>query len=152
MLILLGGILVVSIGLVIWGLMPSGGTAPRPRPPKKPAFTPAAKEPVAYPKESKVARLSEQVSAQQAELEKARAELFTAQTQVAALKKSEAALQENLLKRDEWLVKSEENVKKFKDESADAQKKFLKNEQQLQEGFHKNVELTRQLRELTQKH
>ena len=63
-------------------------------------------------------------------------------------REKEAKFSDELKRREEWVAKAEAELAKKSAESLDLKNKFIAKENELQEEFAKNVELSRQLREL----
>ncbi|MCX5714272.1 MAG: hypothetical protein NT033_05585, partial [Candidatus Omnitrophica bacterium] len=145
MILLLGVLLIVTMGLVAYALMPEGsGLSSGVK--KRPFGT--GKEPDAGSPQMKVLKLEGQVAALNNELEQAHTDISNFKNEIEGYKKKEDALKEQLAKREEWIKKSEEDYRKFRDGSGDFENKLKDKEKELQVEFEKNVDLTRQLREL----
>lgn len=103
-------------------------------------------------KEKKINLEAGEMGSLKAELEKLKADYAAVSQEAETLKKREADLQAELTRRDEWVDKAEEAHKKTKEEYGGFEKKLTDKEKELQEQFSKNVNLTRQIQEFTQKY
>lgn len=99
-------------------------------------------------KEQIIQRLQKQVSELEGELIKAGVEYEKEKSEFTAAKEKEVKFSEELKRREEWVAKAEAGLAKVKSENSDLSKKFITKEEELQEEFTKNVNFSRELREL----
>jgi len=107
----------------------------------------AAKDSDIATREQKISKLTEQLNALKEELEKTKAEYTLLKKESEAAIKNEAQLKEELSRREQWVAKSEDALKKTKGESSEFEKKLAEKDREIQEGFTKNVDLNRELRD-----
>jgi len=139
----------VSISFVVYGLFAPGDSAAPAKPRRRESLPEQEREPQV--KAEKSSKPEEELSALKSDLEKARAYTSTVQGELASLKEKEATFNAELSKREEWVAKSDEALKKVKERNAELENKFQDKEKELQEEFSKNVDFTRQVRELNEK-
>lgn len=141
MIIGLGLLVLLGVILAVYGLSSGGKRKPKtkksPKPVKLPSWQPEENKSV-QPRPDKLIE----------EFEKLKADYFQKEQEFLAFKSKEADFQSELARREEWIVNSEEAVKKAREKTDEFEKKFLEKEQELQEGFSKNVTLGREKREL----
>ncbi|MCX5694350.1 MAG: hypothetical protein NT014_04380 [Candidatus Omnitrophica bacterium] len=99
-------------------------------------------------KEQKIQRLQSQVAKLESQLEEAKSACVGEKSGVVATQEKEAEFLVELKRREEWVAKAEAELSKIKTENADLNSKFLTKEHELQEEFTKNVNLTREMREI----
>lgn len=104
-----------------------------------------------YSRELKTAQLQENLQSLQAELASTKSAYAKLESETAELRKKEQDLKQELSRREEWVGKGEDALKKLKDRASESEKQFLDKEKELQGEFTKNVDLSRQIRELTDK-
>ncbi len=149
MILLLGGMLIVGIGLVVFALVsPEDSQEASPRQPKGGR---AAREQEALDREQKIQRLETQAGILEKENDSAKASLEAARLELEALKKKESEFKTELARRQDWVAKSEEMLNKSKEEAFELKNKFNEKEKELQEEFAKSVDSNKQVRELTEK-
>ena len=144
-------ILAVSgVGMVlyaIFGIFSTPGEAGPKKSEKKPALSnePSLTE---FNKEQKIQRLQKQVSALENELNQAKITYEKEKSEFMVAGDKEAKLSEELKRRDEWVARAEAELAKIKPENLDLKNKFIAKENELQEEFAKNVNLSREIREI----
>lgn len=82
------------------------------------------------------------------ELDKISTEHAQVKSALIVSKENETKLSDELRRRSEWVAKAEAELAKIKSEDSDLSAKFIAKEKELQEEFAKNVNFSRQLREL----
>jgi chromosome segregation ATPase len=102
-------------------------------------------------KQQKILELQGQINALKSELEKAGTDYNHIKDELELAKKKEADFKEELLKREQWVKTSDEALQKIKAQNSETEKKFAIKEKALEEEFAKNVELNRQVQELSDK-
>ena len=102
-------------------------------------------------KQQKIVELQGQINALKSESEKARADYNRIKDELESAKKKESDLREDVLKREQWVKTSDEALQKIKAQSQEIEKKFAAKEKALEEEFARNVELKRQVEELSDK-
>lgn len=110
-----------------------------------------AKEADIYSREQKIQRLQGEVDSLKAALDKAKADYSALYNEAEILKKKEGDLKEQLEKRKEWIDKGDEIAKKFQERNAELEGILKDKEKEIQEEFAKNVNLSRELRELNER-
>lgn len=99
-------------------------------------------------REQKIQRLQSQVAKLESQLEEAKAASIDEKSGFLAAKEKEGEFSVELKRREEWVAKAEAELAKIKAENLDLNKKFTTKENELQEEFTKNVNSTRELREI----
>jgi len=99
-------------------------------------------------KEQKIQRLQSQVTKLENQLEQAKVASVEEQTELKTVKEKEAEFSVELKRREEWVAKAEAELAKARAENLDLNNKSITKENELQEEFTKNVNLTRQMREI----
>jgi elongation factor G len=102
-------------------------------------------------KEYRSPRLEMQISSLSDELEKTKADYANLQKACESAKAKETELQEELARRQEWVAKSEEMLNKVKEENLELKAQFVAKEKESQDVFTKNVNATKEMRELNEK-
>jgi elongation factor G len=146
MILWLGIMLLAGVVLAAYGLF-SPIDAKAPKKPKKPR----ARDLTADSSEEQKIRLQQQLASLQEELEKLKTEQYTLQKELEEARRKEVNLQSEVDRKQDWVSKDDAASKKFKERCLEAEKQFLQKEQELQEEFSKNVDLTRSLREANDK-
>lgn len=95
-----------------------------------------------------IQRLQKQVAALEDEMNQAKTGYEKEKTEFTAAKEKEAKFSEELKRREEWVARAEAELSKIKAENQDLKNKFITKENELQEEFAKNVNFSRELREL----
>ncbi len=98
--------------------------------------------------EQKTRRLENQSRELENQLIQVRAEYDKEKSGFLLVKEKEAKFSDELKRREEWVAKAEAELAKKSAENLELKNKFIAKENELQEVFTKNVELSRQLREL----
>ena len=99
-------------------------------------------------KEQKIQRLQNDLAQLKEELSKISAEYAQEKSALMISKENEIKLSDELKRRSEWVAKAEAELTKIKSEESDLSAKFTAKEKELQEEFTKNVNFSRDLREL----
>jgi elongation factor G len=99
-------------------------------------------------KEQKIQRLQKQVSDLENELSQIEIVHEKEKYEFMAAKEKEASFSDELKRREEWVAKAEAELSKIKPENLDLKNKFIAKENELQEEFAKNVNLSREIREI----
>ena len=99
-------------------------------------------------KDQKIQRLQNQVVKLEKELEEAKAAYSEGKSGFIAAQEKETEFSVELKRREEWVAKAEAELAKIKSENLDLNNKFLAKEKELQEEFTKNVNLSREIREV----
>ncbi len=102
-------------------------------------------------KDQKISKLEDSLGSLRSELEKARTDYVRMQNQAEHIKKQEDGLKEELVKRDSWVSKGEELLDKVKERQASIEETLKIKERELTAEFSKNVNLQRDLRDLSEK-
>jgi elongation factor G len=101
--------------------------------------------------EERIQGLNSQMQALQGELEKTKSDYSRIQKEFDTVKRNELQLQEELNRRQDWVKKSEEMLDKVKEENLGLKNNFMAKEKELQEIFTKNVNFSKEVRELNEK-
>ncbi len=147
MVTLIGVLFVVSVGLLVYGLYPD--TPGKKKSKKK---DPHLNIPQEDYKEQKITKLQEESVNLQQEFDKLKSEYEQSQQDLNSARAKEALLNEEVSRHKEWVSKSDEKVKEVKEECLTAEREFAKKEKEIEEMFAKNVNLTKELRELSDKY
>ena len=99
-------------------------------------------------REQKIQRLQSQIAKLESQLEESRVVSAEEKTGLINIKEKEAEFSVELKRREEWVAKAEAELAKARAENSDLNNKFIAKENELQEEFTKNVNLTRQMREI----
>jgi len=99
-------------------------------------------------KEQMVQRLESHAQGLESELAQVKADYDKEKSGFLAAREKEAKFSDELKRREDWVAKAEAELAKKSAESLELKNKFIAKEHELQEEFAKNVELSRQLREL----
>jgi predicted nucleic acid-binding Zn-ribbon protein len=99
-------------------------------------------------KEQKIQRLQKQLSELEEEMSQLKADYEKDKVGFAAASEKESRFSEELKRREEWVAKAEAELSKIKPENLDLKNKFIAKENELQEEFAKNVNLSREIREI----
>ena len=138
---------VLGVGMVIYavfGVFTS--SVPKEKKPKKSDKRPI---PLDEPsEEQKIQRFQKQIAALQEELNQAKISYEKDKSEFILAKEKEAKFTDELKRREEWVAKAETELSKIKPENLDLKNKFILKENELQEGFAKNVNLSREIREI----
>lgn len=99
-------------------------------------------------REQKIQRLQSQITKLENQLEQAKVVAVEEKTGAMTAKEKETEFSTELNRRQEWVAKAEAELAKTRVENIDLNKKFILKENELQEEFSKNVNLTRQVQEI----
>ena len=99
-------------------------------------------------KEQKIQRLQSQIAKLESQLEEAKVALVEGKSGSAVTKGKDAEFSVELKRREEWVAKAEAELAKVKAENLDLNNKFITKEKELEEEFTKNVNLSREMREI----
>ena len=99
-------------------------------------------------KEQKIQRLQSQIAKLESQLEQAKVVSIDEKSGLITVKEKEAEFSIELKRREEWVAKAEAELAKTRAENLDLNNKFIVKENELQEEFTKNVNLTREVREI----
>lgn len=99
-------------------------------------------------KEQKIQRLQSQIAKLESQLGQAKVASVEEKSGLMTVKEKEAEFSVELKRREEWVAKAEAELTKIKAENSDLKNKFITKENELQEEFTKNVNFTRQMREI----
>ena len=99
-------------------------------------------------REQKIQRLQSQITKLENQLEQAKAVSTEEKSELITVKEKEAEFSIELKRREEWVAKAEAELAKARAENLDLNNKFIVKENELQEEFTKNVNLTREVREI----
>ena len=145
MFVLLGIIFIVGISLAAYGLFFAPEESSRKK--TKKVRPPDIKSTPDLLLQEQKLKSQEQITSLEGELEKLKADYALLQNALEEAKKKELMAQEEFKRRQEWVDKSEDALKKAESRSLELEKRFFEKEKELQEGFSKNVNLTRELKE-----
>jgi hypothetical protein len=147
MMLLMQILVALGVGLVIYalfGVFTSGKTPPA-------AKLKIQNSPPEVPdpgKEQKMQRLQSQIVQLEGELAESKTASSQEKSDLAVLKEKEVGFNTELKRREEWVAKAEAELAKIKTENVELTNKFTAKEKELEEEFTKNVNLTREVREI----
>jgi uncharacterized small protein (DUF1192 family) len=146
MLFVLLVLVVLGIGIVIYALLETAKPQKNEREKNKnqPQQSPLAVSEL----EQKIARLQRRIVELKNELEKNKTPTADKNNQDEIQKENEFKFSNELKRRDAWVASAEAELSKVKIENVDLSNKFITKEKELNEEFAKNVDISRQLREL----
>jgi elongation factor G len=98
--------------------------------------------------EQKIRRLENQSEELENQLMQVKAEYDREKAEFLLAREKESQFSDELKRREEWVARAETELAKKRSESLELENKFIAKEKELQEEFTKNVELSRQVREL----
>ena len=101
-----------------------------------------------FSKEQKIQRLQSQIAKLESQLEQTKVVSVEEKTGLSIVKEKEVEFSVEIKRREEWVAKAEAELAKARAENLDLNKKFTTKENELQEEFSKNVNLTRQVHEI----
>jgi len=136
---------VLGVGMVIYAVFGVFSTPPEAQPKK------SGKKPSSPPEPSKeqiIQRLQKQVSELENKLNQIQITYDKEKSEFAVAREKEANFSDELKRREEWVAKAEAEFAKIKPENLDLKNKFITKENELQEEFAKNVNLSREIREI----
>ncbi len=99
-------------------------------------------------KDQKIQRLQSQVAKLESQLEQSKAVSGGEKAESPSAKAKETEFSAELARREEWVAKAEAELAKIKTENTELNNKFIAKERELEEEFTKNVNLTREMREI----
>ncbi len=99
-------------------------------------------------KEQKIQRLQSQIAQLEGELAESKTTSSQEKSDLAALKEKETGFNTELKRREEWVAKAEAELAKIKTENVELTNRFTAKEKELEDEFTKNVNLTREVREI----
>ena len=137
----------LGVGLVIYavfGVLTSGNSkaSPKQRIPDPPLPVQDSD------KEQKIQRLQSQIIKLESQLEQTKVASVEEKSELLAIKEKETEFSIELKRREEWVAKAEAELAKIRTENLDLNNKFITKENELQEEFTKNVNLTREVHEI----
>jgi elongation factor G len=100
--------------------------------------------------EQKITKLESEINALITELEKVKTDYANVEREFELASLREGQLKEELNRRQDWVVKAEEALNKVKEENLELRGKFISKEKELQGEFTKNVNLNKEINELSQ--
>ena len=136
---------VLGVGMVIYAVFGVFSTPSEEAPKKSEKKTPVSDEPS---KEQKIQRLQRHVFELENELNQIKITYEKEKSNFMASAEKEARFADELKRREEWVTKAEAELSKIKPENLDLKNKFIAKEAELQEEFTKNVNLSREIREI----
>lgn len=136
----------LGVGMVIYAVFGIFSQAPEIQPKKtdKQPLLPA-EDPG---KEQKIQYLQQQVTRLENELAQARSEHEKEKSGFALSAEKENKFSEELKRREEWVARAESELSKVKSENLELKNQFIAKEKELQDEFAKNVNLSREIREI----
>jgi len=140
-------LMALGIGLIIYalfGVFTSGQTAPEKQKKNEKKLDLSDD----LNKDQKIQRLQKQIAALEEELKQAKIGYEKDKVEFVAAKEKEAKFADELKRREEWVARAEAELSKIKPENLDLKNKFILKETELQEGFAKNVNLSREIRQI----
>lgn len=141
MILIVAGVAMMAYAMY-YALAPSEGGRRR-RPPKQ--------KPSVDFNQQEIQRLKGEIQSLQDQLQQQQASYSALQTELDAVQKKEAQFQEELGRRQEWVNKSDEVLNKIKVENLELKNKFTTKEKELHDGFAKNIDSERRIRDLEMK-
>ncbi len=99
-------------------------------------------------KDQKIQYLQKQASELEDELNRLKSSYEKEKSEFASAAEKEANFSDELKRREEWVARTEAELAKIKPENQELKNKFAGKENELQEEFAKNVNLSRELREI----
>jgi chromosome segregation ATPase len=147
MMLIMQILVALGVGVVIYavfGVFTSGNSKPSSKPRIQDQQLPAEDS----GKEQKIQRLQSQITKLENQLGQAKVASVEEQTELTTVKEKEAEFSVELKRREEWVAKAEAELAKARAENLALNNKSIAKENELQEEFTKNVNLTRQMREI----
>jgi len=138
---------VLGTGMIVYaviGIFVSGASSGRDRKKKEQK----TRVPEELNKEQRAQRLESHAQGLESQLLQVKADYDREKSGFLLARDKEAKFSDELKRREEWVAKAEAELAKKSAESLELKNKFIAKEKELQEEFAKNVELSRQLREL----
>jgi len=99
-------------------------------------------------REQKIQRLQNRIIDLEREIQKNQAEHAQGKAQILTAKENELKFFDELKRREDWVARAEAEVVKIESENSDLSAKFITKEKELEGEFAKNVNLSREIREL----
>jgi len=99
-------------------------------------------------REQKIQRLQHRVAELENELAKNKTQSVQEETKIMTAKENEAKFSDELKRREDWVARAEAELTKIKAENSDLSNKFITKEKELSGEFAKNVNFSREIREL----
>ena len=93
-------------------------------------------------------RLKDGVKSLQEQLQQQQTSYRALEAELNAAKQKEAQLEDDLGRRQDWVSKSDEVLNKIKAENLEMKNKFMVKEKDVQDGFAKNIDFERRIRDL----
>jgi len=146
MIILLAFLFIIGVGLAVYGLSVSGSAPSKPKKKNVPNENKFIQQPKAGNEIKQDGTISLKI-----ELDDLRLKYAQVEGELEQLKKKDSEYVQELARREEWAQKAQVLASKAKEESLELEKKFIVKEKDLEVEFGKNVDLSRQLREITAK-
>jgi len=100
-------------------------------------------------KKQQIERLKAELADLRKEMEKLKSVSSASESELEATRKREDELKESLGKREDWVKKDQEFVAKIKEERDKLEKELKQKEKELTEVFSKNVDLSRDIRDMS---
>jgi hypothetical protein len=139
----------LGLGLVLYAVLevfqPAKGGAGAPAKLKIPNRALPAEE---MGKDQKIQRLQSQITKLESQLDHSKGSPDSEKSVSTVTKEKEAEFFAELKRREEWVAKAEAELAKVKTENTDLNNKFISKEKELEEEFTKNVNLSRETREM----
>ncbi len=149
MIILLGAMFLIGVALAAYGLfapIDSRGQIRPKKPRMKDAPATLQKDPLQEQKE----KWEDKTKSLESELGQLKIDYANLQKEFNDIKKREAKLQVDVDRKEDWIGQDDGAVRKLQERVLEAQRQFLSKEKELQDEFHKNVELARDIKVLTE--
>jgi hypothetical protein len=147
MMLIMQILVVLGVGIIIYavfGIFVSGNSKVAPKQKIQDPPLPVQD----FGKEQKIQRLQSQIAKLESQLEQSKVAAVEEKSGLIAAKEKEAEFSIELKRREEWVAKAEAELAKARAENLDLNNKFITKENELQEEFTKNVNFTRQVREI----
>lgn len=139
---------VLGAAIVIYAIFeifkPQGGAKPAKEKSEDPPPAPAGNS----NKEQRIQRLQRRVAELENELEKNKAQYTQEKAQILAVKENESNFSAELKRREGWVARAEAEASKAKAENAQLSDKFIAKQKELEGEFAKNVNFSREVRQL----
>jgi predicted nucleic acid-binding Zn-ribbon protein len=116
---------------------------------EKKRFKELSKDQEIRDKKQQIERLKAELADLRKEMEKLKSTSLTTESELENTRKREQELKGSLGKREEWVKKDQEFVAKIKEERDNLEKELKQKEKELTEVFSKNVDLTRDIRDIS---
>lgn len=151
MILVFAGIIFAGLLIAVYGALASSpGTAGKRRPTSgRGRMSP--EEQREHSIEETIVRLRQDIQSRDMELDNTRAQYERIKLDLEKARSAEAKARDELARREEWVARHVEDVNRAQEQRAALSKQSLSKEKELQEEFSKNVDLSRQIRELNDK-